>query len=224
MPYHYMDTEKALIYNIDGKRDINSIRLSYRIYKRLSEENKALYHKCFKEIPAEAPHPVSQDRLRPIRHWVAKFALWIYIKSNKKKPLDKCFKYAHKNLGKLLGMQTKAEQKLLEETCQWPQIEERHIARQFEFNGFIRLCDFKPIEESNDQACYITSSRTLEGHTYIFPHRLRMREEESGRQRSLWYNFESGLIIPGYTRVWYTMELKNLKRAQDDQSRNARGK
>lgn len=157
-----------------------------------------------------------KDRIRPLRWKITDMALFIFAKNRN---LKKAFRYAKKHYEELWDQYN------------WVSLKEhyfnagkdKYIAKQFQFHGFIPLKDYKDIPDNPKQdIAFITSNRTIEGITYIFPKKLYMgaRPGKNPDTRSLWYHFEGGAPIPGYTRVWYPMELKSLKRAQDAQ-RNA---
>lgn len=102
-----------------------------------------------------------------------------------------------------------------------PSSRDKYIAQQFEFHGFIPLAKFRAIKEG-EQNAYITSARSFNGITYIFPKRLSMsaRPGKGSDKKHLWYQYEGFIGIPGYTRAWYSNEVKYLKKAQDDQRKN----
>lgn len=215
-----MGTTKDLIYNIESKRDISCVKLSYRIYNRLSKANKEEYHRLFKEQPEYGPKPTSDDRVVPLRQYIANMALWVYAKSTKKWKLRKCFRYARKNLEVLYTQFNTLDRELRLFSVSPHRY--HHLANQFIFHGFVSLAEAPDIEEGEGNS-YITSTLAIDGVTYIYPHKLYMstRPGKNHDKKHLWYQFESGLGIPGHTRVWYPTELKSLKRNQNAQ-RNSR--
>ena len=101
MHLHSMATTKDLIYNIESKRDISCVRLSWRIFNRLLDKEKADYYRFYEEMPEYGPMPNADGRIRPIRQYIANMALWVYAKSTKKWSIHKCFRYAKKHLDTL---------------------------------------------------------------------------------------------------------------------------
>lgn len=146
---------------------------------------------------------------------VANLALWVYSKSRKQYSLKKSFRYAHRNLETLLYQLQDAENNL--QLYGIPNKRNKYLAQQFLFHGFIPISKYKTIKEE-DGTAYITSTLSINGITYIYPKKLYMssRPGKHPDKRFLWYQF-SGIGISGYTRAWYTMEIKSLKRIQDAQ-------
>lgn len=214
-----MVTTKDLTYNIESRRDIFYVKLSWRVYNRLSEENQKLYWELFEKVPEYENININRYRtdksLTPIRQYVGNLALWVYAKSKKQYSLKKSFRYAHRNLEVLLHQLQAAQDEL-----NLYGLRDKYLAQQFLFQGFIPLKDYKPIEVEEGNA-YITSTLAINGTTYIYPKKLKMSPKPGKHpdKRFLWYQFE-GIGISGHTRTWYTMELKSLKRNQDAQ-RNA---
>ena len=213
-----MGTTKDLIYSIESKRDINCVRLSYRVYNRLSDKDQLAFWIEFKETPEDGPTG-HDNRIRPIRWEVADMALFIYTRNKKQTSLHNAFRIARKYRRQLWDQ---FHSKILELNCHSLGLhKENYIAKQFLFHGFKPLAEFRDIKDVDDdhRNSYITSSCTINGVTYIYPKRLSMAGGPtlSANKKSLWYHFEGGVTLPGYTRVWYTNELKHLKRAQDAQ-------
>lgn len=222
-----MGTMKDLILDIERKRDINCVRLSYRVYNRLSDKSQTDFWIEFKETPEYGP--IGHDgRIRPLRWLVADMALFLYARNKKQISLHKAFRIARKYREKLWNQFNE----VCRETSSYEVSKHRLkcIAQQFLFYGFVPLSEFKDVDETpkdfrGNSYCpaYITSSQTIEGVTYIYPKKLYMssRPGQKPDKRFLWYQFEGGGKIPGYTRTWYTNEIKNLKRAQNAQRSNS---
>lgn len=211
-----MGTTKDLIYSIESRRDINCVRLSYRVYERLSDKDQLAFWVEFKETPEEGPYSLEDGRIRPIRWAVADMALFIYARNKKQTSLHNAFRIAKKYRHQLWKQHDELVRKLNHYTLG---DRDKYIAKQFLFHGFVPLADFRGIKEADDCTAYITSSRTLNGVTYIFPKRLSMsaRPRKGSDKKHLWYQFEGHIGLPGYTRAWYTNEVKFLNKAQDDQ-------
>lgn len=213
-----MGTMKDLIYSIESKRDINSVTLSWRVYNRLSPENQKTFKQLYQEQP-EYGEVGKAKKIRPLRQYIANFALWLYIKSKKQWSLKKCFRYAKRNLEVLLNQW---EHEVRENYLFTIDKKLNLVAKQFLFHGFIPLGEYKPINPEKE-AAYITSSMAIKGIIYIYPKKLRPAAKPGKLDKNhLWYIFESGIGIRGYTRIWYPQELKNLKRAQDDQTSSSK--
>lgn len=224
MHSHYMATTKDLTYSIESKRDISCVRLSWRIFNRLSDKEKADYYRFYDEMPEYGPMPAdAEGRIRPLRQYIANMALWVYAKSTKKWSIHKCFRYARKNLDALYTQLENLSQGF--STYGVHPKRQKYLANQFLFHGFVPLREFRDIKEGDDVA-YITSTLAINGDTYIYPHKLNMaqRPGKTPDKKFLWYQFESGLCISGHTRTWYPTELKTLKRNQDAQRNSNKAK
>lgn len=201
-----MDTMKDLIYNIESRKDTNYIRLSCKLYNKLPEELKPLFWNALDKYPSEGR--LFHERHIPIRHHLINLGLWAYFKSKKQWTFGKCFQWVYQNLETLIGQY---EASTISHSISKRNIS--YLAKQFEFQGFIPLEDFKDIKIRN-RAAYITSNQTINGTYYIYPKILRMyaRPGKVSNERFLWYQFSKG--IPGYTRTWYPQEIKNLIKQQ----------
>lgn len=203
---------KDLIYSIESRRDINCVRLSYRVYNKLSDKQRIEFWIEFKETSEDAPTG-RDNRVRPIRWAVADMALFIYARNRKSTSLHNAFRVARKYREQLWAQ---FNEKVMELNYYGvPLHREAYIAKQFIFHGFKPIAEFRSIREG-DSIGYITSSKTIQGVTYIYPKRLSPSADE-GNKKSLWYHFEGSAPISGYTRVWYTNEVKYLKRIQNAQ-------
>lgn len=209
---------KDLTYNIESRRDIFYVKLSWRVYNRLSEENQKLYWELFEKVPEYENINTNMyrtdKRIIPIRQYVGDLALWVYAKSKKQYSLKKSFRYAYKHLEKLLHQLQNTENTLKI----YGTTKNRYLAKQFLFHGFVPISEAPDIKEGDGNS-YITSSMSINGITYIYPHKLNMahRPGKSPDRRFLWYHFEGGMRISGHTRAWYSNELKYLKKQQNDQ-------
>lgn len=210
-----MGTTKDLIYSIESRRDINCVRLSYRVYNKLSDKQRIEFWVEFRETPEDAP-TWRDNRIRPIRWAVADMALFIYARNRKSTSLHNAFRIARKYREQLWSQFHEKVKEL--RYYGLPVHREAYIAKQFIFHGFKPLAEFRSIKEGVSIS-YITSSKTIQGVTYIYPKRLSSAGGPtiSANKKSLWYHFEGSAPISGYTRIWYTNEVKHLKRIQDAQ-------
>lgn len=194
-----MVTEKDLLEAIHGIKDVRSIGLSYRRYGRLNEKQKNKF-----------------DKLRSLEKY--KYhgeALGILLYYTYKGLLN----ISRGSMEIILGNLTKIKRRMLDIqlngssfiTKHWlTKNIEKKVTRQFLFLGFVPLNEFR----LRHGYAYMSSSRSLDGVTYIYPMRLVDDYRKMRPGYFQWQQIFENNGIPGYTRIWYSHEYKYLKRNQ----------
>ena len=169
-----MDINKVFPSPTISGRERRSWVLSYRRYERLTPEEKEVFD-------------TNKSSYSP-KEW----SLALHIKATLKQRFKlRHFKIAHK-------LVREAEQYYLQHGYPGHSEEvgynEKALAKQFQFQGFIPLSTFKRYNESFS---YIISNRKINGTFWIYPKKLQSGLQQ-GRHLDLWETF-SKVGIPGLT-------------------------
>lgn len=173
-----MDNGKAYLPSIQGKRDYKSILLSYRIYNRLSQEEKNKFNLLFLQYP-------------PL---VSSLALYLRKKMNI--PIQKVlFIKAQRDM---LEIFDEASLKFLGYLPK-----ERFIKKSLLFQGFVPLESIK----LRRSYAYIMTNRMIENKIWVYPIRLSDNYKTMVKGKYKSYTEVFGKVgIPGITKIKYSNE------------------
>lgn len=110
-----------------------------------------------------------------------------------KKPLDKCLRWAKRNLKKYLDILYKLPLYKYEKN-------DEYIAKEFIFRGFVPIDKFKPKKHLD----YIISNRKINGVTYIYPIHSSCNYKYLGKYPYTYTLFDSDISVMGYTKILYS--------------------
>ena len=173
-----MDNGKAYLPSIQGKRDYKSILLSYRIYNRLSQEEKHKFNLLFLQYP-------------PL---VSSLALYLRKKMNI--PIQKVlFIKAQRDM---LEIFDEASLKFLGYLPK-----ERFIKKSLLFQGFVPLESIK----LRRSYAYIMTNRMIENKIWVYPIRLSDNYKTMIKGKYKSHTEVFGKVgIPGITKIKYSNE------------------
>jgi len=173
-----MDNGKAYLPSISGRREYKSILLSYRIYNRLSQEEKIKYNIFSLQYP-------------PL---VCSLAL--YLRKKLDIPIQKVlFIKAQRDM---LEIFDKASLKFLGYLPK-----ERFIKKSLLFQGFVSLESIK----LRRSYAYIMTNRMIENQIWVYPIRLSDNYKTMIKGKYKSYTEVFGKVgIPGITKIKYSNE------------------
>jgi hypothetical protein len=173
-----MDNGKAYLPSISGRREYKSILLSYRIYNRLSQEEKHKYNIFSLQYP-------------PL---VCSLAL--YLRKKLDIPIQKVlFIKAQRDMLNIfydeslnhLGWQPK----------------ERFLVKALRFQGFTPVSKYR----MRSKYAYIMTNRMLENEYWVFPMRLADNYKSMQNPKYKFYTEVFGKVgIPGIIKIKYSNE------------------
>ena len=173
-----MDNGKAYLPPIRSRRDYKSILLSYRIYERLSQEEKVKFNLLFLQYP-------------PL---VSSLALYLRKKMNI--PIQKVlFIKAQRDMIEIFDEASIRFMGYLPK--------ERHIKKSLLFQCFVPLENIK----IRKAYAYIMTNRMIENQYWVYPVRLADNYKTMQKGKYKFYTEVFGKVgIPGITKIQYSNE------------------
>lgn len=173
-----MDNGKAYLPPIRSRRDYKSILLSYRIYERLSQEEKVKFNLLFLQYP-------------PL---VSSLALYLRKKMNI--PIQKVlFIKAQRDMIEIFDEASIRFMGYLPK--------ERHIKKSLLFQCFVPLENIK----IRKAYAYIMTNRMIENQYWVYPVRLADNYKIMQKGKYKFYTEVFGKVgIPGITKIQYSNE------------------